>query len=144
METYLRRWDRDHAQGDQAGRVERIFQPVFAGIVSTTKLSLLGKLLIEISAMISLETQLKMVKGTTALRFRCMALGLLNDLFMGLENMGAKLLEAIMDSIRKPYTPTIGVWGGQNAKLQLISNRVSRTGNFTQLLKCIKSNKTLP
>ena len=75
METYLRRWDRDHAQGDQAGRVERIFQPVFAGIVSTTKLSLLGKLLIEISAMISLETQLKMVKGTPALGFRCMAWG---------------------------------------------------------------------
>ena len=70
--------------------------------------------------------------------------GFLNDPFMALENMGTKLLEAIMDSIRKPYTSTIGVWGGQNAKLQLISNRVSRTGNFTQLLKCIKSNKTLP
>ena len=36
--------------------IERIFHRVFAGIVSTTKLSLLGELLPEISSLIPLET----------------------------------------------------------------------------------------
>ncbi len=113
MEMYLRRWDIEtmHREIKQDG-VGRIFQRVFAGIVSTTKLSLLGELLLEISAMISLETQLKIGKGTPGLRFRFMALRLLNDLSVALENRGTKLLEAIMDSIRKPYTSTIGVMGG--------------------------------
>lgn len=46
--------------------------------------------------------------------------GFLNDPFMALENKGIKLLEAIMDSIRKPYTSTIGVLG--DGKTQNCSN----------------------
>ena len=69
-------------------------------------------LLLEISAMISLETRLKIGKGTPGLRFRSMSLGLLQDLFVALENKGSRLLDAILESIVKPYTSTIGVMGG--------------------------------
>ena len=113
MEMYLRRWDIEtmHREIKQDG-IGRIFQRVFAGIVSTTKLSLLGELLLEISAMISLGTQLKIGKGTPGLKFRSMALRFLQDLFVALEKRGSKLLDAIMDSIREPYTSTIGILGG--------------------------------
>lgn len=49
-----------------------IFQRAFAGIVSTTKLSLLGNLFLEISAMLSLVNQLKLGKETPGLKFRSM------------------------------------------------------------------------
>ena len=63
MEMYLRRWDIEvmHRKNKQDG-LGRIYQRVFAGIVSTIKLSLLGDMLLEISAVISLETRLKMGK----------------------------------------------------------------------------------
>ena len=118
METYLRRWDIEtmHREIKQDG-IRRTFQRVFAGIVSTTKLSLLGDLLLEISAMRSLETQLKIGKGTPGLRYRSMALRLLQDLFMALEKKGQRLLDAIMESIRRPYKSTVAITGGQFAKL---------------------------
>ena len=62
--------------------------------------------------MISLETRLKIGKGTPGLRYRSMALRLLQDLFVALENRGSRLLDAILESIVKPYTSTIGVMGG--------------------------------
>ena len=113
MEMYLRRWDIEimHREIKQDG-LERIYQRVFAGIVSTTKLSLLGDLLLEISAMVSLGTQLKIGKGTPGLRFRSMTLRLLQDLFVALKNNGSKLMDAILVSIGKPYLSTIGVLGG--------------------------------
>jgi hypothetical protein len=112
-EMYLRRRDIEtmHREIKQDG-IGRIFQQVFAGIVSTTKLSLLGELLLEISAMILLGTQLNTGKGTPGLRFGSMAMRLLQDLFVALENMGSKLLDAIMDFIREPYASTIGILGG--------------------------------
>ena len=69
-------------------------------------------LLLEISAMISLETRLKIGKGTPGLRYRSMALRLLQDLFVALGNRGSRLPDAILESIGKPYTSTIGVMGG--------------------------------
>ena len=78
MEMYLRRWDIEvlHKEIKQDG-LGRIYQLVFAGIVSTTKLSSLGNLLLKISAMISLETRLKIGKGTPGLRYISTALRLL-------------------------------------------------------------------
>jgi hypothetical protein len=67
--------------------------------------------------MISLETRLKIGKGIPGLRYRFMGLRLLQDLFVALENMGSKLLEAILESNWKPYTSTIGVMGWYSAKL---------------------------
>ena len=90
----------------------RIYQRVFVGIVSTTKLSLLGDLHLEISAMTFLETQLKIGKGAPGLRYRPMALGFLQDLFMALDDRGSRLLDVILVSIGKPYTSTIGVMEG--------------------------------
>ena len=118
MEMYLRRWDIEtmHREIKQDG-LRRIFQRVLAGIVSTTKLSLLGNLLLEISAMLSLGTQLKIGKGTPGLRFRSMALRFLQDLFKALEDKGSRLLDAIRESIRIPYKSTIAVVRGQIAKL---------------------------
>ena len=48
-------------------RLAKIYQRVVVGIVSTTKLNLPDDLLLEISAMISSETQLKIGKGTLSL-----------------------------------------------------------------------------
>jgi hypothetical protein len=59
---------------------------VFAGIVKTTKLSLLGDLPLEISARISLKTQLKIEKGTPSLRYISTTLKLLQDLILAHKN----------------------------------------------------------
>ena len=63
MEMYLRRWDIEvmHRELKQDG-LGRIFQRVFAGLVGSAKLSLLGELLLEISALRSRETWLKLEK----------------------------------------------------------------------------------
>ena len=118
METYLWRWDIEmmHREIKQDG-LRRIFQRVFAGIVSTTKLSLLGNLLLEISAMLSLETRLKIGKGTPGLMFRSIALRFLQDLFKTLADKWSRLLDAIRESIRIPYKSTIAVMRDQIANL---------------------------
>ena len=105
-----------HREIKQDG-LRRIFRWVFAGIVNTTKLSFLGNLLLEISAMLSRETQLKIGKGMPSLMFRPMALRSLQDLFKALEDKGLRLLDAIRESIRIPYKSTIAVMRGQIAKL---------------------------
>ena len=103
METYLWRWDIEmmHREIKQDG-LRRIFQRVFAGIVSTTKLSFLGNLLLEISVMLSLGTQLKIGKGMPCPRFRSMVLGFLQLLFKAMEGRRSRLLDAIWESIRTP------------------------------------------
>ena len=63
MEMYLRRWDIEimHRENKQDG-LGRIYQRVFAGIVSTTKLSPLCEPLLEISPIRSLGYHLKIGK----------------------------------------------------------------------------------
>lgn len=97
-------------------RFRTIFQRLFAGIVSTTKVSLLGNLLFKISALLSLGTQLRMGKGTPALRFRSMAFRLLQDLFKALDDKGSRLQDAILKSIRLPDKLMSAVIRGQIAK----------------------------
>ena len=46
-----------------------------------------------------------------------MSLRLLQDLFVALEKKGQRLLDAIMESIRRPYKSTVAITGGQFAKL---------------------------
>ena len=118
MEMYLRRWDIEvmHREVKQDG-LGRIFQRVFAGLVGSAKLSLLGELLLEISALKSRESWLKMNKKTPGMRFRSMALWFLKNLFIALENKGQRLLDMIMESIRRPYNSTVAITGGQFAKL---------------------------
>lgn len=118
MEMYLRRWDIEvmHREYKQDGS-RRIYQRVFAGLLRGLKLSLLGDLLLELSADRSMATRLKIRSCTPGLRHRSMALRLLNDLFLALEEKGKRLLDSILDSIGKPYTSTIAGSGGQNAKL---------------------------
>ena len=113
MEMYLRRWDIEvmHRELKQDG-LGKAFQRVFAGLAQSAKLSLLGELLLEISALRSLGTQLKIGKGTPGLRHRSMAVRFLDDLFVALESGGGKLMDAVMESIRRPYTSTIGIMGG--------------------------------
>ena len=54
-----------------------------------------------------------------------MDLRLLQDLFVALENRGSKILDAILESIGKPYTSTIGVLEGktQNYSNLLLPNQ---------------------
>ena len=113
VEMYLRRWDIEtmHRELKQDG-LGSIYQRMFAGLLGTAKLSLLGDLLLEISAMRTLESQLKIGERTPDLRFRSMALRLIADLFKALENKGYRLLDIILESIRKPYTSTIVRSGG--------------------------------
>jgi hypothetical protein len=90
---------------------------MFAGIVNTRKLSLLGNLFLEISAMLSQRTQLEIGKGTPGLRFISMTIRFLQDLFKALEDKRSRLLDAIRETIRIPYKSTIAVIRGQIAKL---------------------------
>lgn len=115
---YLKLWVIEvmHREIKQDG-LGKIYQQVFAGIVSTTKMSLLAELLIKISAMISLVTQIMIGKETPGLIYKSMALRLSQDLFLVLENMGPRPLDAILESIGKAYTSTIGAMGGQKGKL---------------------------
>jgi hypothetical protein len=103
MEFYLMRWDLETMNREiKQDGLRRIFQRVFAGIVSTTKLSFLGNLLLEISVMLSLGTQLKIGKGMPCPRFRSMVLGFLQLLFKAMEGRRSRLLDAIWESIRTP------------------------------------------
>ena len=55
---------------------------------------------------------MKLGKSTLELRYRVMAMRILMELFVMLEEKGQKLLDVILESIRKPYKSTIGVMGG--------------------------------
>ena len=83
----------------------------------TAKLSPLGDLLLEISAIRSLESHLKIGKGTPGMRFRSMALRILVDLFKAMEKGGKEFLDALLASMGKPYRSTMGLMGGQIAKV---------------------------
>ena len=118
IELYLRRWDVEvfHREVKQDG-LRHLYQRTHESLLGTAKLSPLGELLLEISAIRSMETHLKIGKGTPDLRFRSMALGILVDLFRAMEKGGKEFLEALLASMGKPYRSTMGLMGGQIAKL---------------------------
>jgi hypothetical protein len=86
-------------------------------LLGTAKLSLLGVLLLEISAIRSLESHLKIGKGTPGLRFKSMAMGILVNLFKAMEKKGGGFLDALIESISEPYRSTMELLGGQIAKV---------------------------
>ncbi|EQD75587.1 transposase IS4 family protein, partial [mine drainage metagenome] len=118
IDQYLRRWDIEvfHRELKQDG-LGHLYQRTHESLLGTAKLSPLGALLLEISAIRSLESHLKIGKGTPGLRFRSIAMRVLVDLLKAMENHGKEFLDALLESIRKPYKSTMGVMGGQIAKL---------------------------
>ena len=118
IELYVRRWDIEtfHRELKQDG-LKHLYQRKHESLLGTAKLSLLGALLLEISAIRSLESHLKIGKGTPGLRFSSMAMGILVNLFKAMEKKGKGLLDALIESIREPYRSTIGLLGGQIVKV---------------------------
>ena len=113
INLYLRRWDieQSHREVKQDG-LRHLYQRTHESLLGTAKLSPLGELLLEISAIRSLGSRMKLGKSTLELRYRVMAMRILMELFVMLEEKGQKLLDVILESIRKPYKSTIGVMGG--------------------------------
>ena len=109
IDQYLRRWDIEtfHRELKQDG-LRHLYQRTHESLLGTAKLSPLGDLLLEISAIRSLESHLKIGKDTPGMRFRLMAIRILVDLLKAMEKAGKEFLEALMESIRKPYKSTMG------------------------------------
>ena len=86
MDLYLRRWDIEvfHRELKQDG-LRHLYQRTHESLLGTAKLSTLGKLLLEISAIRSMDAHLKIGKGTPGMRFRSMVLWILVDLFRAME-----------------------------------------------------------
>jgi hypothetical protein len=97
--------------------LRHLYQRTHESLLGTAKLSPLGELLLEISAIRSMETHLKIGKGTPGMRFRSMALRILVDLFKAMEKGVKEFLDALLESIRKPYRSTMGLMGGQIPKV---------------------------
>ena len=108
---------RGFSQGTDAGLLSHVYQRTHESLPGTAKLSPLGELLLEISAIRSMESHLKIGKGTPDLRFRSMAPGILVDLFRAMEKGGKEFLEALLASMGKPYRSTMGLMGGQIAEV---------------------------
>ena len=113
IDRYLRRWDIEvfHRELKQDG-LRHLYQRTHESLLGTAKLSPLGELLLEISAIRSLESYLKIGKGTPGLRFRSIAMRVLVDLLKAMEKGGKGFLDALLESIRKPYKSTMGAIGG--------------------------------
>ena len=71
IDRYLRGWDIEvfHRELRQDG-LEHLYQRTHEGLLGTAKLSLLGELLLEISAIRSMDSQLKTGRGTPGMSFR--------------------------------------------------------------------------
>ncbi len=91
-----------------------------------TKINSMCDQLLKISAIRSMETHLKIGKGTPGMRFRSMALGILVDLFRAMEKGGKEFLEALLASMGKPYRSTMGFMRGQIAKVWQIDTLTER------------------
>ncbi len=117
-ELYLRRWDIEVFPREmKLDGLRHLYQRTHESLLGKAKLSPLGELLLEISAIRSMETHLKIGKGTPGMRFRSMAMRILIDLFRVMEKVGKEFLEALLASIGNPYGSTIGLLKGQIAKL---------------------------
>ena len=82
VQLYLRIWDVEtfHRELKQDG-LNHLYQRTHKSLPGTAKLNLPGQLLLEIPAIRSLESHLKIGKDTPSLRFRSMAMGVLVNLF---------------------------------------------------------------
>ena len=120
VDLYLRRWDIEvfHKELKQDG-LRHLDQRTHESLLGTGKLSPLGELLLEISAIRSLESHLKIGKGTPGMRFRSMAMRVLVDLFKAIEKGGKDFLDALMESIR---SHTGQQWDRSEVKSQKYSN----------------------
>ena len=118
IDLYLRRLDIEtfHREMKQDG-LRHLYQRTHESLLGTAKLSPLGELLLEISAIRSLESHLKIGKGTPGMRFRSIAMRILVDLLKVMEKGGKEFLDTLMESVRKPYRSTMGSLGGQIAKV---------------------------
>ncbi len=78
IDQYLRRWDIEvfHRELKQDG-LRHLYQRTHESLLGTANLSPLGALLLEISAIRSLGSHLKIGKGTPGLRFRSIAMRVL-------------------------------------------------------------------
>ncbi len=112
IDLYLRRWDIEvfHREMKQDG-LRNLYQWTHESLLGTAKLCILGDLLLEISAIRSLETHPKIGKGTPGMRFRSMAMGILVDLLKAMEKGGKEFLEALLASIGKSYRSTMASLG---------------------------------
>ena len=112
IDQYLRRWDIEtfHRELKQDG-LRHLYQRTHESLLGTAKLSPLGELLLEISAIRSLEFHLKIGKGTPGMRFRLMAMRILVDLLKAMEKGGKEFLEALLASIGKSYRSTMASLG---------------------------------
>ena len=110
---YLRRWDIEvfHEELKQDG-LKHLYQRKHATLLGTAKMSLLGELLLEISAINSMGNHLKIRKGTPEPRHKQVAISILTDLFKAIENKGRSFLDAILKSIEEPYRSTRNIYGG--------------------------------
>ena len=118
IDQYLRRWDIEtfHRELKQDG-LRHLYQRTHESLLGAAKLSPLGDRLPEIFAIRSTDAHLKIGKGTPGMRFRLMAMRILVDLLKAMEKGGKEFLDALMESIRKPYKSTMGSLGGQIAKV---------------------------
>ena len=118
IDLYLRRWDIEtfHREMKQDG-LRHLYQRTHESLLGTAKLSPLGELLLEISAIRSLESHLKIGKGTPGMRFRSMAMGMLVDLLKAMEKGGKEFLDALLAFIGKQYRSIIGLMVGKIAKV---------------------------
>jgi hypothetical protein len=105
-----------HRELKQDG-LRHLYQRTHESLLGTAKLSPLGELLLEISAIRSMESHLKIGQGTPGMRFRSMAPGILVDLFRAMEKVGKEFLEALLASIGNLYRSTMGLLKGQIAKV---------------------------
>ena len=86
-----------------------LYQRTHESLLGKAKLSPLSELLLEISAIRSLESRLKIGKGRAGMRFKSIALRILVDLLKAMEKGRTKLLDALLESIKKQYKSTMGV-----------------------------------
>ena len=108
IDRYLRGWDIEvfHRELRQDG-LEHLYQRTHEGLLGTAKLSLLGELLLEITAIRSMDSQLKTGRGTPGMSFRSMAMRILVDLLKAMEKGGKEFLNAVLETIGKPYRSTM-------------------------------------
>jgi hypothetical protein len=118
IDLYLGRSDIEVFHREQKqDSLRSLYQRTHESLLGKTKLSPPGDRLPEISAIRSMETRLKMGRGTPGMRFRSMTPGILVDLFKAMEKGGKEFLEALLAYIGKPYWSTMGLLKGQSGKL---------------------------
>ncbi|MHB1709646.1 MAG: hypothetical protein ACYCT2_09255 [Thermoplasmataceae archaeon] len=82
-------------------------------MLGTANIILPSDLILEISAIRTPRSQLKIWKSAPSLGFRSIAVRILVDLLKAMGKAGKEFLDAVPESIRKPYKSTMGATEGQ-------------------------------